>query len=204
MLGLRDQACSERVKQNEGRRIRTATKVLYLLGIYINYSNNSKIYWAFVSFREVDFFAVIEKVTRKLVTPRSGTHISQVCQPRRFDNSISEGPTESSRFSSYKTSKLGWQKAFSHFAWFGEHPMRDLSKISYLRLILSLIIAVIFCATAVGQFEKGTINGSVTDASGAVVVGAEVKATHQHQRSSHCLNQRRRDLHHQQSDSRHV
>jgi len=38
-------------------------------------------------------------------------------------------------------------------------------------------LLVLCCATAFGQFEKGTIAGTVTDASGAVVVGAEVTAT---------------------------
>ncbi len=45
------------------------------------------------------------------------------------------------------------------------------------RHILTVAALLLLSISAFAQFEKGTISGVVTDASGAVVVGAEVKAT---------------------------
>ena len=48
----------------------------------------------------------------------------------------------------------------------------------YTRSVLLLITSLlIFSLGAFAQFEKGTISGAVTDATGALVVGAQVKAT---------------------------
>ncbi len=46
-----------------------------------------------------------------------------------------------------------------------------------LRLISLLSILMLFSVWAFGQAESGSINGTVTDKTGAVVVGAKVTAT---------------------------
>src|SRR5258705_6447936 len=51
--------------------------------------------------------------------------------------------------------------------------MRNILRTGLLVVAASFILSV--CAFA--QFEKGTISGVVTDATGALVVGADVKAT---------------------------
>src|SRR5882757_4113300 len=42
---------------------------------------------------------------------------------------------------------------------------------------VGLLFSILFSASAFAQFEKGAIGGTVTDSSGALMVGAEVKAT---------------------------
>src|SRR3979490_2375812 len=42
---------------------------------------------------------------------------------------------------------------------------------------VGLLFLILVSASAFAQFEKGAIGGTVTDSTGALVVGAEVKAT---------------------------
>src|SRR6266481_147138 len=47
----------------------------------------------------------------------------------------------------------------------------------HLRVLSSLLVVVAFSCAAFAQFEKGAVGGTVTDPTGAVVVGAQVTVT---------------------------
>src|SRR5262252_7442981 len=59
---------------------------------------------------------------------------------------------------------------------FQEHSMKSQWVRFSLLSILALSVLT-FCTSAFAQFEKGSVGGTVTDPSGAVVVGAEVSVT---------------------------
>src|SRR5258707_11010577 len=51
-------------------------------------------------------------------------------------------------------------------------------KLRKLSLLLALCSALLLCIPSLGQVLKGSISGTVADPQGAVVSGAQVKATH--------------------------
>src|SRR5215470_14266305 len=58
-----------------------------------------------------------------------------------------------------------------------EWRMRMNRKLRDLLVFVAVTLAVIWCIPGVGQVLKGSISGTVTDPQGAVVSGAQVKAT---------------------------
>ena len=50
-------------------------------------------------------------------------------------------------------------------------------KLRGIVVFVAVTLAVIWCIPGVGQVLKGSISGTVTDPQGAVVSGAQVKAT---------------------------
>jgi hypothetical protein len=55
--------------------------------------------------------------------------------------------------------------------------MDKQNRSSYFRCILAVLALVVLSATAWAQFEKGSISGTVTDSTGAVINQAQVTLT---------------------------
>src|SRR5215470_14124336 len=55
--------------------------------------------------------------------------------------------------------------------------MKVVDRLSVNRLIVVFVSLVMLCSSGFGQVLKGSISGTVIDPQGAVVSGAEVKAT---------------------------
>jgi hypothetical protein len=53
-----------------------------------------------------------------------------------------------------------------------------LTRFSRLMVPAALSLILLWCATAMGQVQKGSISGTAADTQGAVIKGAQVKATH--------------------------
>src|SRR5215831_389520 len=51
-------------------------------------------------------------------------------------------------------------------------------KLRNIIVLVALSLALVWCMPALGQVLKGSISGTVTDPQGAVISGAQVKATH--------------------------
>src|SRR5215470_5654950 len=51
-------------------------------------------------------------------------------------------------------------------------------KLRDIFVLVALSLALVWCMPALGQVLKGSISGTVTDPQGAVISGAQVKATH--------------------------